>query len=145
MIHHLHHTTLTYGKPCCKFAISSTPTQTFLWLMANVNTSNTPRGASSFSGSGLMGQSSGGFADPLATSGGGFGDVDPWSGTQSPARAATPQSSIEPGLNTGNGRSSGDGHDSFGTPQLDALIGAYSPSFASLTVRRPARGVHCSV
>lgn len=97
-------------------------------MTTRINSSNTPRAASSFPGSGLMSQSTGGFADPLATTGGGFGDVDPWSGTQSPARAETPQSSIEAGLNTGNG---GDGTAaSVSTPALDALIG--TPPFPSL-------------
>ncbi|KAL1406013.1 Sorting nexin mvp1 [Vanrija albida] len=52
---------------------------------------NTPRTGSSLTSSSLLTQSQGGFADPLATSGG-FGEVDPWSGNQSPVRSPSPRS-----------------------------------------------------
>lgn len=51
-----------------------------------------PRGSGSLTASSYLTQSVGGFADPLATSSAGFGDVDPWSETQTPTGVASPTS-----------------------------------------------------
>lgn len=69
--------------------------------------------------SGMAGAGSSGFADPLAPSSGGFGEVDPWSGTQSPARVNTPPSesiaAVAPPAPANGGFAS--------SPNLEALLG----------------------
>lgn len=77
--------------------------------------------------SSFVNQDEGGFADPLATSSAGFGDVDPWSENQTPARMASP--SANPPL--GSIAASTNGSANVEHPALQALLGEF-PS--SLTV-----------
>jgi len=76
---------------------------------------------------------SGGFADPLATSSAGFGDVDPWSETQTPARIASPMGSgvVDPPAGPVNGNGPATEPRAGEYPALSTWIGEFPPRLPS--------------